>query len=124
MRAFSIAATVLTIAGVGALSPLAGAQGNTGEQLYRQRCQSCHSLAANGPETLGPNLHNVAGRKAGATSFRYSPAMKSAKITWTRENLEKYLTGPSRLVPGTRMAISVANPEQRALLIEYLSTMR
>jgi cytochrome c len=40
---------------------------------------------------------------------------------WNRGNLDRFLSGPSKLVPGTRMAILVPDPQQRAAIIDYLA---
>lgn len=92
----------------------------TGDQLFQRVCQSCHS-AAPGAGVLGPNLRGVVGRKAGATAFPYSPALKAANIIWTRQNLDRFLGAPLRMVPGTRMVVSVPDPQQRTQLITYLA---
>ena len=102
-----------------ALLPAAAPQSGTGDAVFRQRCQSCHA-AGSAPSPLGPSLTGVIGRKAGATDFRYSAALKAAGITWTRDSLDKYLAGPTKMVPGTRMVVSVADAGQRAELIKYL----
>jgi cytochrome c len=61
------------------------------------------------------------GRKAAAAAFNYSNAMQQSKITWTQANLDRYLTAPIKMVPGTRMVIAVTDAAQRAALIKYLS---
>lgn len=93
----------------------------SGEQLFKQRCQACHQVAAGRPATAGPNLGGVVGRKAASTTFNYSPALKGSKLVWTGANLDRYLTAPTRMVPGTRMVINITNPAQRAAIIQYLS---
>ncbi len=116
---------VLALAGGAALAPLAAAPAApAGAALFKQRCQSCHSVAPGAPSQIGPNLAGVVGRKAGATGFRYSPALKAANLTWTRENLDRFLTGPTRMVPGTRMVISVTDAGQRAELVKFLESAR
>lgn len=96
-----------------------------GEQLFRQRCQACHSLATTGaPGTLGPNLRGVVGRKAAATGFAYSPALRKSQAIWTKEALDRFLTAPGRVIPGTRMVISVPNATDRAQVIAYLEGQR
>lgn len=104
----------------------AGAQASApnGEALFRQRCSSCHSVTPGRPSTLGPSLIGVAGRKAASTPFKYSPALKASGLTWTRANLDRYLTSPVRMVPGTRMVIAVSDGAQRAALINYLETKK
>lgn len=100
------------------------AQVATGDVLFRQRCALCHSVVSGKVSTLAPNLAGVVGRKAGTTAFAYSPAMKASKIIWLRAILDKYLAAPAKTVPGTRMAIAVADAKQRGLLIDYLATVK
>jgi cytochrome c len=89
--------------------------------MFRQRCQACHTVAAGGKVGIGPNLRGVVGRKAAATDFKYSPALTNSKVVWSKENLDRYLSGPGRMIPGTRMVVSVSDPAQRAALLQYLS---
>ncbi|MFN3452768.1 MAG: c-type cytochrome [Sphingorhabdus sp.] len=104
------------------LSPLLAAPpAANGETLFRQRCQVCHSVVAAKPSGVGPNLSGVVGRKAAATTFNYSTAMKQSKITWTQANLDRYLAAPTKTVPGTRMVIAVPDATQRVAIIKYLS---
>lgn len=116
------AATVATAAAF-AVTP-ASAQNVDGQTLFKQRCAACHSIAAGKPSTVGPNLHGVVGRKAATAKFSYSTAMKNSKMVWTKPVLDKYLAAPTKVVPGTKMVISITNTAQRAAIIEYLSTQR
>ncbi|MFT4025590.1 MAG: c-type cytochrome [Novosphingobium sp.] len=107
------------------LPPASGAPaGPSGEALFRQQCAACHSLEAGKQTPLGPNLRGIAGRRAGATSFSYSPQLKQSRLTWTAAELDRFLAAPTRVVPGTRMPIGVSNPAQRAALIAYLTAAR
>lgn len=92
-----------------------------GGQAFRQRCQACHSATVAKTSPLGPNLAGVVGRKAAASPFAYSPALKASKLTWTKASLDKYLAAPTKMVPGTRMVVSVPDPAQRAALIDFLT---
>jgi cytochrome c len=100
------------------------AAGPDGATLFRQRCQSCHSVTPGQNSPLAPNLAGVVGRNAGATIFNYSPALKASKLVWNRANLDRFLTSPTRMVPGTRMVMPVADPQQRAAIIDYLAGTR
>jgi cytochrome c len=96
-------------------------QAAQGEQLFRTRCGSCHTVQA-GVNRVGPSLAGVIGRKAGSVAgVRYSRALQSSDITWDAHALDEYLAAPSRRVPGTTMAIAVPNAEQRSAIIAYLA---
>ncbi|MFE0014100.1 c-type cytochrome [Mesorhizobium sp. NPDC059054] len=93
-----------------------------GERLFKQRCGICHQLdtTRNG---MGPHLQKFQGRTAGAVQgYNYSPALKSSGIVWSRETLDTFLTNPTAMVRGTKMAQRFANSEERAAIIEFLLT--
>jgi cytochrome c len=93
-----------------------------GLTLYTSRCGACHSIDQS---RTGPKHRAVVGRKAGIIAdFSYSPALKRSKIVWTPQKLDKWLQGPSKLVPGTFMAFTVSKPEDRAAIIAYLATQK
>lgn len=94
-----------------------------GKALYAQ-CRSCHSLAADGKDMIGPNLHGVWGRKAGGKDgYKYSEAMKAATFTWDAEQMDGWLTSPKAHLPGTKMMyVGLADPKDRIDLIAYLKT--
>lgn len=92
-----------------------------GEHLY-QSCMGCHSLDDN---DVGPRHRGVVGRAAGSVpDYAYSPALKASHIIWTPANLDRWLTGPRAMVPGTRMVYSVPAPQDRADIIAYLATRK
>lgn len=120
MRAIGRIAT----AGLALIGFAVAADANTsapnGQQLYKQRCLACHSIAPGAASSIGPNLAGIAGRKAATTGFAYSPALKASGLVWTKANLDDYLAAPTRKVPGTRMVIAVSDPTQRAAIVQYL----
>lgn len=90
-----------------------------GGEVFEDRCAMCHVPKGGGQ---GPSLTGVVGRKAGSLAgFGYTPAMKAAGLTWTPTNLDKFLTGPTKLVPGTAMRVMIADPTERRDLISYLA---
>jgi cytochrome c len=102
-----------------ALTGPALADAARGQDLYESRCIACHSIDAN---RVGPRHRGVVGRKAGTVAdFAYSPAVRNSTVVWTRETLARWLTNPQDVIPGQRMNFRVANPQDRADLIDYLS---
>jgi cytochrome c len=91
-----------------------------GKQIFA-KCQVCHSIE-NGVNKLGPSLHGVFGRKAGTLAgYNYTDAMKNSGLTWDEASLDKYLTNPRKVVPGTRMVFVGLPKEQGRLdVIAYL----
>jgi cytochrome c len=85
-------------------------------------CAACHSLRPDQNMT-GPSLADLWGRKAGSLpSFnRYSPALKSANITWDDKTLNEWINDPQHLVPGNEMTFAgVKDDRQRADLLSFL----
>ncbi|MBB3479553.1 cytochrome c [Novosphingobium sp. SG754] len=95
-----------------------------GGAVFKQRCAMCHSTTPDGRPGVGPNLNNIGKRAAGSTTFAYSAALKSAKIKWDAKTLDTFLTAPGRMVPGTRMVVSLPDDRQRANVVAYLMTLK
>ena len=94
-----------------------------GEQVFA-RCTVCHSAKA-GENKIGPSLAGVFGRKSGsAPGFDYSPALKSAGITWDEPELDKFLANPPADIHGTKMVIGVPDAADRQNVIAYLKTLK
>jgi len=110
---------VLAILGLAA-APAAAQNATAGANLFKQRCQMCHSLTPGQKMPLGPNLTGVIGRKAGTGDFAYSDAMKKSGLTWGPALIEKYLAAPAKTVPGGKMVINVADPKQRADIVAFI----
>ena len=89
-----------------------------GEQVYT-RCAACHALAY---DRVGPHHCGLFGRRAGSVpAFSYSSAMKKSGIVWNDKTLDRFLTKPLKMVPGTAMTYDgVVDPKERADLIAYL----
>lgn len=119
------AISLALVAGVSAL-PAAAQAGDPGETAFNMRCKACHTVAPGGASTaLAPNLRGVVGRKAGAGTYKnYSPALKAAPITWNAASLDKFLTAPTKVVPGTRMVMAVSDANQRKAIIAWLGKQR
>jgi cytochrome c len=90
-----------------------------GAEVYEANCTGCHSLDAN---RIGPAHRGVVGRAAGmAAGYNYSPALKASGVTWTADQLDKWLTNPQALVKGARMGFRLSDPKARADVIAFLA---
>ena len=101
-------------------------QGDDGQVAYNNACRTCHSFKE-GDNRLGPTLHGVVGRKAGSVEgFAFSPAMKSAGITWDEANLDKFIANPEAVVNGNGMKPfgGVADAGERKKIVDYLKTLK
>jgi cytochrome c len=107
-------------ASLGAVNTLVG-DPSRGKDLY-QACQACHSVDEN---DLGPKHRGVVGRRAGSVSdYAYSKALKDSGLTWDESTLDRWLTNPSALVPGTKMFFQLSDAQTRADIIAYLKQQR
>lgn len=96
-----------------------------GEKLF-DACKACHDVGADAKHKVGPHLDGIIGRQAGSLKdFQYSGAMRKAGeagLTWSRENLHRYLEKPREFIPGNRMSYrGMASAEDRSTLIEWLA---
>jgi cytochrome c len=103
---------------------LATASPEHGAQVAKQ-CAICHNFQEGQGPKVGPDLYDVVGRTIAAVSgFNYSAALKAVKGTWTFDELNKWLTDPRAMVPGTAMTFAgLSSEKQRADVIAYLDTL-
>jgi cytochrome c len=103
---------------------LASASTEHGATLAKQ-CAICHNLQEGQGPKVGPDLYNVVGRKiASVPGFNYSAALKGMSGTWTFDELNKWLSDPRAMVPGTAMTFAgMPNEKQRADIIAFLDTL-
>jgi glucose/arabinose dehydrogenase len=95
--------------------------------FFQQNCALCHAtgLEARPASGQGPVLAGVVGRPAASLgNFGYSKALEASHLKWDAATLDRFLSAPGKLVPGTAMVISVANPADRGDLIAFLATLR
>jgi cytochrome c len=93
-------------------------------QAVFAKCQSCHSLTANG---TGPDLMGVVGRKPGSEAgYAYSPAMEAfaaKQPIWDYEHIYEFVKSPGAYINGTKMTfVGLKKQEDRINLIAYLHT--
>ena len=84
-------------------------------------CKACHSVEP-GKNGIGPSLAGIFGEKAGdVPGFEFSDAMKNSGLTWNQATLDRYLTDPRGVVPGTKMAFGgVADAAKRQAIIDWI----
>ena len=124
-------ASFLCLAGLSVEIGLERPAGNAehGQQLFQATCAICHSPSLGPGNTLiikqGPTLLGVLGRKAGTSPhFNYTQALKDSGLTWDAKTLDTFLTDPTKAAPGTTMPIPLPDPQFRADIIAYLTTLK
>jgi cytochrome c2 len=128
MKPGSVALIWASVAGLAlalGASAATAADVKQGQATFRAQCGLCHvGGPGDGDGGQGPPLAGVVGRKAAsAPGFPYTPALKASGLTWTPQTLDRFLTDPAKLVPGTAMPISVPDAKTRQDLIAYLATL-
>lgn len=121
-RSFLLA-TLAVAFGTGAAT--ADDKASQGEKVFKRTCGACHALEP-GKNRVGPTLAGVVGRKAASVDgFKYSDPMTKSGVTWTEENLHKYLADPKGFIPGNKMAFAgLRKEEEREAVIDYLETVK
>ena len=119
MLKWGAAAVLVTLSATARAS--ADGDAGRGKTLFT-RCGSCHAVTEQ--NKVGPHLSGVFGRPAGAVAgARYSKAMTASGMTWNEQTLDAFLTEPTKVLPGTTMAIRLPNPQDRADVIAYLKIL-
>ena len=124
IRLFALAA-LLAAPGAYAGDPKGDAA--KGEEVFMASgCPACHGVTKEDNAKVGPNLVGVVGRKAGTVKSLLGPSENLTKygVTWSAETLDEWLANPNAKAPGTAMAGILTDPQQRADVIAYLSTLK
>src|ERR1700704_6244738 len=109
---------------LGSSTGLAAGGPAAGQQLCASHCGICHATEP-GVNKIGPSLAGVFGRKSGTEAgFDYSPALKTAAITWDEKTLDQFIQNPGADVHGTKMFVSVPGNDDRQNVIAYLKTLK
>lgn len=119
---FSVA--LMLLAGSTVASYAAG-DAKAGAEVFK-RCAVCHTYQKGGGDGLGPNLYGVVGRKAASRpGFAYSGPLKRSGLTWNDATLTKWVAGPARVVPGTKMSFAgLSSKKQQQDVVAYLDTLK
>jgi cytochrome c len=114
-----IAASILSTPALAAGDPVQG-------KAVFARCAICHNVEKDGGNGVGPNLFGVVGRKAASVDgFNYSGPLKASGVVWNDDNLSKWVAGPAKMIPGTKMAFGgIASKTQIADVVAYLNTLK
>ncbi|MBF0421615.1 MAG: cytochrome c family protein [Magnetococcales bacterium] len=129
--ALFLSAAFLTVSIVGSSAWAAG-DAEKGKKVAEQKCTTCHTFgkAIAKAGKVGPTLENgIVGKPAGKVQgFSYSPGlqkMSEGGLTWTEENLDKFLTNPKGFIQGTKMMAFPGLPAEgeRADVIAFLKTL-
>ena len=127
LRKISAALALLAGSTIAASTTGAYAAGDAkaGADVFK-RCAVCHTSEKGGGDGLGPNLSGVFGRKAAARpGYSYSAALKKTGMVWNEANLTKWVAGPQRVVPGTKMTFAgLSSKKQQADVVAYLATLK
>ncbi len=105
-----------------------------GEKLFK-RCAACHKIGPDAKNGVGPALTGVVGRAAGSyEGYKYSKSVVAANekgLIWTEEELDKYLTHPTKYLrtylddkkARSKMSFRLKKEEERADMIAYLKSV-
>jgi cytochrome c len=99
-----------------------------GSKLFEMTCTPCHNYEKGGEldmygQTL--NLYGVVGRKAASVAgFEYSEDLRKSGIVWNEATIDKFISAPKQLFPGTRMELpGVEEVETRRRIIRFLGSL-
>jgi cytochrome c len=97
-------------------------------KLFETTCTPCHNYDKGGePDMYGLtlNLYGVVGRKsASVAGFQYSEDLRQSDIVWDEAVIDKFITAPKKLFPGTRMELpGVEDVKTRTGIIRYLRSL-
>ncbi|MCC1481397.1 c-type cytochrome [Roseibaca sp. Y0-43] len=97
----------------------------SGAEVYRRECASCHQIGEGAAHRIGPQLNHIFDRGAAShDDFRYSDALARQGrdgLVWDLARLHAYIENPRALVSGTRMSYrGLGDEDRRADLIAYL----
>lgn len=103
-------------------SPTPPALGASGKAIFQSQCSQCHALQPGSSDLVGPNLHDLFGRKAGTTlGYSYSAAMRDSGVVWTDGTLDQFIEAPQRYIHGDNMAFpGITDKTARQRLVAYL----
>src|SRR5262245_299258 len=102
------------------------ADATAGKNVFRAQCALCHSAEPNdNGGAQGPNLNGVLGRHAAsAAGFSYTQPLKDSNLSWDAATLDRFLTSPTTVVPGSAMVIALPKQDDRENVIAYFQALK
>jgi glucose/arabinose dehydrogenase/cytochrome c2 len=99
---------------------------NAGKLAFREQCALCHSAEpSDNGGSQGPSLNGVFGRHAaGDPSYPYTKPLANSGLTWDAPTLDRFLSAPNALVPGSAMVVAVTDNDTRANIIAYFQAVK
>ena len=93
-----------------------------GKKVFK-KCAACHSVTKDGGNKIGPKLWNVMFRPVGSImDYKYSKALSNYKNEWNWQEMNGFLTKPSKWIKGNKMGFAGLKDEKdRASVILYLN---
>jgi cytochrome c len=120
MKTIAATAALLAATWLGATS--ASAQDAAAGEKSFAKCRACHQVGETAKNVIGPALNGLFGRQSGTVEgYGYSPANRSAGITWDDASFADYIKDPKAKMPGTKMVFAgIKNDKEIADLTAYL----
>lgn len=117
---------LLCLAVVLTINPATAGDAQKGADSFAANCAVCHSLANPVKNKVGPGLYAIIDSPSGQVAgFQYSSALKSVNLTWSKAQLDAYLSNPASVIPGNKMPFKgMSNADERADLIEFLAQQK
>ena len=101
------------------------ADASAGRKIFAERCSICHTAEpGDNGGAQGPSLIGVYDRRSASGNFAYTTALRGASLHWDASTLDRFLTSPTTVVPGTSMVVAVPETPARDDLIAYLQSVQ
>jgi cytochrome c len=99
-----------------------------GSKLFEMICTPCHNYEKGAqPDMYGQtlNLFGVVGRLAASVEgFQYSEDLRRSGIVWDEAKIDRFITAPKQMIPGTRMELSGVDDEKvRRDIVRFLGSL-
>jgi cytochrome c len=128
MKLESLACLAVLLLCAGAAQAASPAEVALGATIFDRHCSLCHDNSKHMINDSGPALFGVVGRPvASVEGYDYSPILRDAGKRgerWTQKQLDRFLTNPEVMHPGTGMPMNFEKPADRKAIIAYLKTLR